>query len=54
MTRGPYILLHAVAASAFVFVLQRYALSQSLETARIWAVVFGLGAALLAWKQTEK
>ena len=54
MTRGPYILLHGAAASAFVFVLQRFALNQSLETAPIWAVVFGLGAAALAWKQTQK
>ena len=54
MSRGPYILLHAIAAGAFVFALQRFALSQSLETARLWGIVFGLGAALLAWKQTER
>ena len=54
MPRGVHILLHTAAAGAFVFILQRFALNQSVETARAWALVFGIGAAALAWKQTER
>lgn len=54
MRRGVYILLHALAASAFVFAIQTYALKQPLETARMWAIAFGVAAALLAWHQTQR
>lgn len=54
MTRGPYIVLHAVAAAAFIFVLQFYGLKQSLETAVLWAIALGAGAAVLAWRQTQR
>ena len=49
-----YILLHAVAAAAFVFLLQRYALSASVETSLLWAVVLGGCAAGLAYSQTNR
>jgi hypothetical protein len=49
-----YILLHAVAAAAFIFLLQRYALSASLETSALWAIVFGGCAAGLAYSQTNR
>jgi hypothetical protein len=49
-----YILLHAAAAAAFIFLLQRYALSASLETSLLWAVVFGGCAAGLAYSQSNR
>ena len=41
--------LHSVAAAAFIFLLQRYALSASLESASLWALTFGVCAAGLAY-----
>ena len=49
-----HILLHAVLAAAFVFLLQRYALSATLETSLLWAVVFGCCAAGLAYSQRNR
>ena len=54
MTRGPYILAHAVMAGMFIFGLQRFVLQQSLETAGLWTAVFGVAAAVLAWTQTRR
>ena len=47
-----YVALHAVAAGAFIFLLQRYALNASLETSLLWAVTFGGCAAGLAYMQS--
>ena len=33
--------LHAVAAATFIFLLQRYALNASLDSALLWALTFG-------------
>ena len=41
------ILLHTVAAATFIFLLQRFALSATLESSLLWAVVFGGCAAVL-------
>ena len=49
-----YILLHAAAAALFIFLLQRFALSATLETSLLWAVVFGGCAAGLAYSQTNR
>jgi hypothetical protein len=49
-----YILLHAALAAAFVFLLQRYALSATVETSLLWAVVFGGCAAGLAYSQSKR
>ena len=49
-----YILLHAAAAASFIFLLQRYALSASLETSLLWAIVFGGCAAGLAYSQSNR
>jgi cobalamin synthase len=49
-----YIGLHAVAAAAFIFLLQRYALSASLESAVLWALTFGGCAAGLAYMQSNR
>jgi hypothetical protein len=47
-------ILHAVAAAAFIFLLQRYALSASLESSLLWALTFGGCAAGLAYSQSKR
>jgi hypothetical protein len=49
-----YIALHTVAAAAFIFLLQRYALSASFESSLLWAVTFGGCAAGLAYMQSNR
>jgi len=49
-----YIALHAAAAAAFIFLLQRYVLHASLETSLLWAVTFGGCAAGLAYMQSNR
>jgi len=49
-----YVALHALAAGAFIFLLQRYALDASLETSLLWAVTFGACAAGLAYLQSNR
>ena len=49
-----YIALHTAAAAVFIFLLQRYALSASLESSLLWAVVFGGCAAGLATMQSNR
>jgi hypothetical protein len=54
MNNWLYIALHAAAASAFIFLLQRYALSASLESSLLWALTFGGCAAGLAYMQSNR
>ena len=49
-----YIVLHAVAAASFIFLLQRYGLSASLESSLLWALTFGGCAAGLAYSQVNR
>ena len=49
-----YVLLHAAIAAAFIFLLQRYALSASLESSLLWALTFGGCAAGLAYSQSKR
>jgi hypothetical protein len=49
-----YIALHAAAAGAFGFVLNRYALGTSTELSIGTAVAFAVGATVLAWQQTKR
>jgi hypothetical protein len=49
-----YIGLHTVAAATFIFLLQRYGLSASLESSLLWAVTFGGCAAGLAYMQVNR
>ncbi len=49
-----YIVLHALAAGAFIFLLQRYALSASLESSLLLALAFGGCAAGLAYMQSTR
>ena len=49
-----YIALHTVAAAAFIFVLQRYFLSATLDSSLLWALTFGGCAAGLAYMQSNR
>lgn len=46
--------LHALAAATFIFLLQRYGLNASLESALLWALTFGACAAGLAYSQSKR
>ena len=54
MKHWRYIALHTVAAAAFIFLLQRYALNATLESALLWALTFGGCAAGLAYAQSKR
>ena len=54
MKNWRYIALHAAGAAAFIFLLQRYALSASLESSLLWALTFGGCAAGLAYSQANR
>jgi hypothetical protein len=54
MKNWRYIALHSVAASAFIFLLQRFALNASLETSLMWMLAFGACAAVLAAMQSNR
>jgi hypothetical protein len=54
MKNWRYIAMHSVAASAFIFLLQRYALNASLETSLMWMLAFGGCAAVLAAMQSNR
>jgi hypothetical protein len=54
MKNWRYMLLHAAAASAFIFLLQRYALGATLQSSLLWAVTFGGCAAGLAYMQSKR
>ena len=46
--------LHAIAAATFIFLLQRYGLNASLESALLCALTFGGCAAGLAYSQSKR
>ena len=54
MKNWRYIGMHAVAAAAFIFLLQRYGLSATLESSLLWALTFGGCAAGLAYAQSNR
>jgi hypothetical protein len=54
MKNWRYMALHAAAAAVFIFLLQRYALSASLESSLLWALTFGGCAAGLAYAQSNR
>ena len=53
MKNWRYIAMHTVAAAAFIFLLQRYALSASLESSLSWALALGGIAAGIAYRQMK-
>jgi hypothetical protein len=54
MRKWRYIALHALTAGAFIFLLQRYGLSASLDSSLLWALTFGGCAAGLAFMQSNR
>ena len=54
MKNWRYIGMHAISAAAFIFLLQRYALSATLESSLLWALTFGGCAAGLAYAQSNR
>jgi hypothetical protein len=54
MKNWRYVALHSLTAGAFIFLLQRYALSASLESSLLWAVTFAGCAAGLAYMQSNR
>ena len=54
MKNWRYIALHTALAAAFIFLLQRYVLSASLESSLLWALAFGGCAAGLAYTQSNR
>jgi hypothetical protein len=54
MKNWRYIAMHAVVAAAFIFVVQRYGLSATLESSLLWALTFGGCAAGLAYAQSNR
>ena len=54
MKHWRYIALHAAAAAAFIFLLQRYVLGASFESCLLWALTFGGCAAGLAYMQSNR
>ena len=54
MKNWRFMALHTVVAATFIFLLQRYALSASLESALLWALTFGGCAAGLAYAQSNR
>ena len=54
MKNWRYIALHTLVAAAFIFLLQRYGMSASLDTSLLWALAFGGCAAGLAYMQSNR
>ncbi len=54
MNKWLYMLLHTAVAAAFMFILQRFVLRSTLESSLVWAMAFGMGAAVIAFKQTNR
>ena len=54
MKHWRYMAVHAGVAAAFIFLLQRYMLSASLESSLLWALTFGGCAAGLAYMQSNR
>ncbi|WP_448043717.1 hypothetical protein [Bradyrhizobium liaoningense] len=54
MKKWGFIAMHAVVAAAFIFLLQQFGLNASLESSLLWALTFGICAAGLAYKQSNR
>ena len=54
MKNWRYVALHTIAAAAFIFVLQRFALDATLQSSLLWALVFGGCAAFIATMQSNR
>lgn len=49
-----FVAMHAAIAAAFMFLLQRFVMSASLESSLLWALAFAVCAAGLAYKQANR
>ncbi|MCK1733264.1 hypothetical protein IVA79_04660 [Bradyrhizobium sp. 138] len=49
-----FVAMHAAVAAAFMFLLQRFFMSASQETSLLWALIFAVCAAGLAYKQSNR
>jgi hypothetical protein len=49
-----FVAMHAAAAAAFIFLLQRFTLNASLESSLLWALTFAVCAAGLAYQQANR
>ena len=54
MQHWRYIALHTLGAAGFIFLLQHYVMSASLELSLLWALCFGGCAAGLAYRQANR
>lgn len=54
MKRWGFIAMHTSVAATFIFLLQRFGLNASLESSLLWALTFGVCAAGLAYKQSNR
>ena len=54
MKKWGFIAMHAAVAAIFIFLLQRFSLNASLESSLLWALTFGICAAGLAYKQSNR
>ncbi|WP_407119097.1 hypothetical protein [Bradyrhizobium sp. LMG 9283] len=54
MKKWGFIAMHAAVAATFIFLLQRFGLNASLESSLLWALTFGICAAGLAYKQSNR
>jgi hypothetical protein len=54
MQHWRYIALHTLGAAGFIFLLQHYVMSASLELSLLWALGFGGCAAGLAYRQANR
>jgi hypothetical protein len=47
-----FVAMHAAVAAAFMFLLQRFIMNATQETSLLWALIFAVCAAGLAYKQS--
>ena len=47
-----FVAMHAAIAAAFMFLLQRFIMNATQETSLLWALIFAVCAAGLAYKQS--
>ncbi len=54
MKKWGFVALHAAVAATFIFLLQHFTLSASLESSLLWALTLAVCAAGLAYKQANR
>jgi hypothetical protein len=54
VNRWGFVAMHAAIAAGFMFLLQRFGMNATQETSLLWALTFGVCAAGLAYKQSNR